>query len=101
MFVRTIQITLLAILLALAPLSSSSAQPSLCMPHKKLAEHLNGKFKEKLVSFGVASGNKILVQLYLSKIGSWTIAAVNPNGMSCVVTVGNSWTQAPETLNKT
>ena len=76
---------------AATPLQAAPA----CGPHQKVTKALTGKFKESRKGWGLAGG-KQLMEIFVSKKGTWTVVITNPAGLSCVVAVGDSWEEAPK-----
>ena len=70
--------------------SSASAQ-NFCATRKEVIERLWNRWQELLTANGLAINNK-LVELFVSKEGSWTIIISDPSGRSCVASAGQSWT---------
>jgi hypothetical protein len=90
-----------SLLLAAATLSTaapSNAQ-SVCGDRTKFIETLAKKFEEAPSAFGIA-GQKNLVELFVSKSGSWTMIMTRPSGMACIVATGQSWEQFPASAAK-
>lgn len=77
----------------------SSAQ-SVCGDRTKFIETLAKKFDESPSAFGIAS-QRNLVELFVSKSGSWTMIMTSPNGTACIVATGQSWEQFPATAKMT
>lgn len=81
---------LLAATCLLAVASPASAA-RLCLPHSDIAELLDVRFSEARIAGGVASGGG-LIEVFSSADGAtWTIVVTSPQGMSCVVSAGESW----------
>lgn len=87
--------TLITLFIA-AFLAGFAATPSLaqgaCAPRADLARVLSQQHSEAPVALGLAS-NGNLMEVFASKLGeSWTLVMSMPNGISCVVAAGESWT---------
>ena len=65
-----------------------------CAAHDELAAHLEKKFGERPVSWGLSS-NGFLVEVFSSEAGSWTIVLTNPLGTSCIRATGDGWSDTP------
>ncbi len=76
--------------LCLAALATDAAAQVPCAKHDELVKHLGSKYKEGPVNFGTANG-KNLVEIYASEIGSFTIIATQPSGLSCIIAAGQDW----------
>ncbi len=86
--------TLIALTVA-AFLVGFAAAPGLaqgvCAPRADLARALGQQHSEAPVALGLAS-NGNLMEVFASKLGeTWTLVMSMPNGISCVVAAGESW----------
>jgi hypothetical protein len=61
-----------------------------CAEHDSMVRVLDGKYKEKLSTYGVA-GHKDKVEVFVSKSGTFTILSTRPDGISCVIAAGEDW----------
>ena len=72
----------------------SGASPALaetyCAKHDDLATILDTKFGEQQTGAGLA-GKGAMVELYVSKTGTFTLVSTNTQGVSCIVGAGDSW----------
>ena len=84
-----------AAVVALSVIGASASEASarnMCMKHADLEVVLE-KHKESQAAIGVAS-NGSLIQVYATADGAtWSIVMTNPQGVSCVVAVGQDWDQ--------
>ena len=65
---------------------------SACAPRADLARALSLQHSETPVALGLAS-NGNLMEVFASNLGeTWTLVMSMPNGLSCVVAAGESWT---------
>ncbi len=70
--------------------ANASAQVP-CNQRAEIVTDLAGKYKEVPVAIGVNSKGH-LVEVLSSEHGrTWTIIVTSPDGMSCVVSVGEDW----------
>ncbi len=58
---------------------------------ESVKKSLAQRYKEKPAAIGLVSG-RLAMELYLSASGSWTLLSTTPEGMSCIVSSGVSWT---------
>lgn len=65
-----------------------------CDDAAALAAQLSAGYREKPVAHGVTAGGRML-QVFVSKGGTWTIVVVLPDGRACVVSHGDGWQRAP------
>ncbi len=88
---RTLIALLVAAFLTGFAATSSLAQGA-CAPRGDLARLLSQRHSEAPVALGLAS-NGNLMEVFASKLGeTWTLVMSMPNGNSCVVAAGESWT---------
>ena len=66
----------------------------------KLIEALSQKYEEVPSAFGIV-GQKNLVELFVSKSGSWTMLMTQSSGATCIMAAGQSWEQFPATTKMT
>ena len=87
---RTLITLFIAAFLAAFAAMPSHAQGS-CAPRADLARVLSQQHSEAPVALGLAS-NGNLMEVFASKLGeTWTLVMSMPNGISCVVAAGESW----------
>ena len=87
--------------------SSAMAQPPppialtpACHSHADLAAMLNRKYSEAPNAVGVQA-NGHLVEVFASSDGtSWTIVVTRPDGVSCIVAVGEDWEALPNPITQ-
>jgi hypothetical protein len=89
--------------LMLTAATLAGAAPSLaqtaCGDRTKFIDTLDKKYDEKPNAFGIA-GQKNLVELFVSKAGTWTMLLTSPRGTSCIIATGQSWEQFPASIAK-
>lgn len=61
-----------------------------CADHDAMVKLLDKRYKEALSNYGV-SGQKNIVEVYVSKAGTFTILVTRTDGVSCVVATGDNW----------
>jgi hypothetical protein len=82
---------ILALGAALAPLVLiPDAEAAQCGPRDMITASLNRQFQESRQAVGL-SGQAMLVELYVSASGSWTMTGTSPRGLTCVIAAGQSW----------
>ena len=62
-----------------------------CAPRDTALVQLEKQFGELISGRGLAENGKRMIELLVSKKGSWTVLISEPNGRSCVVASGESW----------
>jgi hypothetical protein len=75
---------------ALFALTTHSIGASTCADHDAMVKLLDKRYKEALSNYGV-SGQKNLVEIFVSKVGTFTILVTRTDGVSCVVATGDNW----------
>ncbi|MEM1198929.1 MAG: hypothetical protein AAGI06_06420 [Pseudomonadota bacterium] len=68
--------------------TSAEAAPK-CGKHEQVVKILTKKYKEKRTAIGLVS-NKGVMELYVSKGGSWTALFTRPDGVACVMAAGSA-----------
>lgn len=95
MTISTIKASAMAFALGAAVFAGSVAVPSSaeaaarCAKHEQIVKVLKKKFKEQRTAIGLVS-NKGVMELYVSKGGSWTALFTRPDGVSCVMASGSA-----------
>ena len=74
----------------LAVFSLPSHAQTVCSTRTNFLNELSSQHQERPIAMGLAANGSV-VEVLASKDGTWTILATSPNGMSCVVAVGDSW----------
>ena len=70
--------------------TSASAQQQVCGERKLIVHQLETKHGEFRRSVGLQE-NSVIVEVFASEHGSWTILFTKPTGISCFMAVGKSW----------
>ena len=84
-----------SLVLAAAP---AFAQEQVCGERGRIVQELETKHGEFRRSAGLQD-NMIMVEVFASEHGTWTILFTKPTGISCFMAVGQSWhDQAPTVL---
>jgi len=87
---RTLRAGVLAAV-CLSALASPASAKRLCLPHSDITELLDVRFSEARVAGGVASGGGLVEVFSTADGATWTIVVTSPQGVSCVVSAGESW----------
>ena len=61
-----------------------------CGARQLMVDTLAKKFQENPIALGVVSTGAVL-EVFVSKEGTWTILATSTDGNSCVLSVGIGW----------
>ena len=78
----------LACLVGLAP----AAAQDFCLGRGALASHLEKRYAEQPIAIGIETRG-MLLEVFVSPLGTWTIVATTPKGVSCIRAVGDGWTR--------
>jgi hypothetical protein len=80
--------------LALVGLAAASATPAFAEPgcdsRSKILSALDQEYKEAPVGIGLTQSGRV-IELLVSRKGSWTLLATTPTGMSCLIAAGENW----------
>jgi len=74
----------------LTSVSFAHAQ-QICAPRGSAVMELEKQFEEKVFGRGLAANGQRLLELFVSKTGSWTVLVSDPKGRSCVMASGDNW----------
>lgn len=70
--------------------TAASAQQQICGERKLIVQQLANKHGEFRRSVGLQE-NSVIVEVFASDRGTWTILFTKPTGISCFMAVGKSW----------
>jgi hypothetical protein len=80
---------------------ATSAGPQIpCGKRADIIKMLFNKYQEQPRAMAI-SNQTVLLEVFTSKAGSWTIIFTQPNGASCIVGAGDSWEEIPPEKNLT
>ena len=81
---------LLAVLGFVPTSAAAQAMPQLCGERSKIIGNLAEKYEESQIAVGVMNGD--LVEVLSSSDGeTWTIIVSVPDGVSCLLAMGQGW----------
>jgi len=85
-------VPLLTFLLAASffPVSAQQANAAVCSKREKFTTFLAKKYNEVPKAMGLVS-NSGMMEVYVSKQGTWSILMTAPNGITCLIAAGNNW----------
>lgn len=84
-----------ALLAVLFILMATSANAALCGEYKIIADALEKKYQEVSIAKGVAGQGRLIIELFASPKGSFTILAIETSGHTCVIAAGDGWVIGP------
>ncbi len=90
---------LTSLVIALWSFPASAQQQPPCVKRADFLKHLEANFKEAPVAMGLTTGGGLL-EVVVSRNGSWTIIVTTPNGISCGVASVESWESVLEAVFK-
>ena len=61
-----------------------------CKPRSEMVAYLNDTYREKLTSIGRLT-NKGIMEVYVSKSGTFSVIVTMPNSKTCLVAAGDGW----------
>jgi hypothetical protein len=85
--------------LAMLAAPAAATNMSFCGERTKIVEVLNSKYQEARLSGGIiGQDGSGVMELFVSKKGTWTMLATMAKGQTCIVAAGQSWADMPEKL---
>lgn len=76
-------------LLACLATSAANAAPT-CIPRHDLIAALDARYAERQVVTSLEDRGTV-VEVYVSPRGSWTMVAVTPDNLACILATGQAW----------
>jgi hypothetical protein len=83
---RSLILALPLLAIGVAPAAAQVA----CGPRDEVAKLLNGTHAEVPVGQGLTASG-MLLEIYASESGSWTVLATRPTNESCILATGEVW----------
>lgn len=62
-----------------------------CTMRDVAVAQLEKQFDEQVAGRGLAANGKLMLELFVSETGSWTVLVSEPDGRSCVLGSGEAW----------
>jgi hypothetical protein len=84
----------------LLSLSTPAWAAPVCSEHNSMVKLLGKRYQEALSQYGI-SGQTNLVEIFVSKAGTFTIIATRTDGVSCIIATGDSWENQLKNLTST
>ncbi len=91
---RYLTIAAAALLLGWTTFPPAAQAQAVCGEHSDVVSKLKKGHSEDPVSIGLAS-NGAVIEVFASPSGTFTIVMTLPNGISCLMTAGESWQDLP------
>jgi hypothetical protein len=70
--------------------SMGSAAAAVCAEHGAMVDYLASEYHESRQGAGL-SARGVVIELYVSEAGTWTLLLSSPAGLACVVDAGDAW----------
>lgn len=86
-----------ALALGIQMVRAEAMEGKSCAAREVVVGGLTNKFQEKRQAAGLIS-NKAVMEVFVSKRGSWTILMTNTIGVSCIVASGDAWNMSLELI---
>jgi hypothetical protein len=90
----------MAVVIGLIPVilvSGQAAAQQACAPRDTIVSQIDQLYQEKQEAIGLATSG-MLVEVFVSPEGTWTILLSSPQGMSCIAAVGEGWERKPQAV---
>ncbi len=88
------QLAVLGVMGTVLIAGSAPTEAAKCGERKLIVKQLGSQFSETLRSRGLIS-DKLLMELFASKTGTWSILFTSPKGRTCVIATGQMWLENP------
>lgn len=88
----------LALVLSIFATSAVAQQGRNCAPRDAVVEKLAENYGETRQSIGLGANNSVIEVFASIETGTWTITVTTPNGLTCLVTSGQSFELLSEAL---
>ena len=62
-----------------------------CAMRDTAVVQLEKQFDEQVAGQGLAANGKLMLELFVSETGSWTVLVSEPNGHTCILASGKAW----------
>jgi hypothetical protein len=72
---------------------ASAATPQ-CAAHEEMVKVLATRYSEAPKAVGLVNEDRV-VEIFVSKAGSWTILVTRPGGTACILAAGQNWEDVP------
>lgn len=76
--------------------ADASAQVVICGNRSAIVQQLEVNYQERQTAYGIIA-NEAVMEIYVSRQGTWTIVITERTGRSCIVAAGHSWEHFPAT----
>lgn len=87
---RYVWATIIAAAVATSAGAAQAKTDQQCAPRADIIKALGDKYHESVAGRGLINPNVVL-EIFVSDQGSWTVLASDIKGQSCVMSVGEGW----------
>jgi len=87
-YFRWIKVAVTAAMLTLAVVPAEAQL--FCGKRKEMVARLDETFRERRIGYGLA-GSTMIVEVFVSARGTWTMLMTDIEGRSCIVAAGDGW----------
>jgi hypothetical protein len=78
--------------MALSLSMPATAEPIKCGPHDVVTSMLGEQYQEKRKAIGLSTAG-MLMEVFASSTGTWTVLLTSPAGTACIIAEGDSFEQ--------
>jgi len=71
------------------PLAAAAQEP--CPPYAEVARVLREEYHEQPIGRGITGEGDMMVEVWASGMGTWTVVVTTPDGRACVPAGGVDW----------
>ena len=89
--------TLAAAFALLLTVQAANAEEA-CNLRDAVVGQLDTQFDEQVAGRGLAANGKLMLELFVSEAGSWTVLVSEPGGRSCILGSGEAWQRLARTV---
>ena len=87
---KTVYALILCLALLFISTNNANSQQPKCAPYEHVKSELQTKYDEHPIGQGINNAG-VLVVLFASKSGSFSVVAVRPDRIACLMTAGEDW----------
>jgi len=62
-----------------------------CAPRAAVTDQLTERYSERRVARGLTGDGQTMIEVWASATGSWTILAIQPRGVACILSSGTNF----------
>lgn len=81
---------ILAVVFVFVAIPAAKATDIFCKERPKVFENLDKHYQEYKIGSGLSSTG-VMIEVFVSDEGSWTVLITRPDGLSCIASHGRHW----------